>query len=205
SFGTGYTSGKAVFQPSIPWHPWHCAMRFWIVILLSSAAEAPSAASARHAKAKARRECMAGFSWSRGRRGLYRSGALEEGIERPRRAEVEALPQLHADRGELLRDLLGLDRFGDGLQAQARADLVHGLDHGEVERVARHALHERAVDLQPVQRELAHVIERREAAAEIVQHEAHAELGERLDQALGALHVGDRRGLGDLEVERLRR
>src|SRR5438270_8626823 len=70
-----------------------------------------------------------------------------------------------------------------------------------IEVILRHPLHEEAVDLDAVHGEVLEVVERRKPAAEVVEEEAHAERPQRLDQRARALHVGDRRRLGDLQQQ----
>ncbi len=73
------------------------------------------------------------------------------------------------------RDLLALDRLGDGLLAHDVADLVDRLDHRAVDRIVQHVRDEAAVDLQEIDRQVLQVAERRQADAEVVEREAAAQ------------------------------
>ena len=90
--------------------------------------------------------------------------------------------------------------------AWARLDEVGG--DRRVLRVVLDALDERAVDLDHVDREAAQLLERREAGAEVVDRDAHAERVQLLELGAGPVAGGaldDDRGLGDLEAEAARR
>src|ERR687883_1561683 len=75
-------------------------------------------------------------------------------------------------------------------------------------RVVLDALHERAVDLQHVDREAPQLAERREARAEVVDGDSHPELVQLLElgpRPLAGMAFLDEGGLGDLEAEEARR
>src|SRR5260221_13805351 len=188
----------------MPWQPWHCAIRFSMVTLLLSAAWAARAEAAR-TMASNLEACMAlGLFLELGRRKLYSSLPIEERFPGAGRREVETLAEGDAELRKLARYVLAFHVLGDGLQAEAGADLVDRFHQRVVEVVLGDALHEEPVDLDAVHGEVLEVIEGRKAAAEIVQQEAHAHGAQVFDQRARALHVGDRRGLGDLEADRLR-
>ena len=65
----------------------------------------------------------------------------------------------------------------------------------------RISLHEAAVDLQEVDREVLEIAERRQAGAEVIERELAAELLQRLDEAVRLREARDRRGLRDLEAD----
>ena len=97
-----------------------------------------------------------------------------------------------------------LDPLGDRDQAErvGEADEVGG--DRRVLGVVLDALDERAVDLDHVDREAAQLAERREAGAEVVDRDPHAEVVQLLELVAGAVAggaLGDDRGLGDLEPE----
>src|SRR5215218_6005504 len=111
--------------------------------------------------------------------------------------EGEAVPLGVVD-ADLPQDVEGrpvLDRFGDGADAHDLADLVDRLDEGALDRVAQHVAHEAAVDLEEVDLEVLEVGEGGEAAAEIVEHEAEAELFQDADEVDGLGQVADGGGL----------
>ena len=65
----------------------------------------------------------------------------------------------------------------------------------------RISLHEAAVDLQVIDREVLQVAERGESGAEVIERELAAELLQRLDEAVRLREARDRGGLGDLEAD----
>src|SRR5258708_7681674 len=187
----------------MPWQPWH-----WAILLsrLASPAWADGARATIAAATRMRMGVMGALDLLEfARRELYRRPAVEKRLPGPGRREVEALPVRDSDLHQLARDLLALDELGDRLQPEAGPDPVDRLDQGVVEVVLGDSLDEQAVDLDSVHREMLQIVERREPAAEVVEVEAHAQGAQRFDLRARALDVGDRRGLGDLEVEALRR
>src|SRR5690348_14954641 len=169
----------------MPWQPWHWASLFCSVTLVFSAAGAESAApesatattnrsaDMRFSRCDVLVEATADYSSgaSPGSKRRPDRSVLEDRFPGLGRAEVVALSQRDADLGELAGDLLVLDVLGDGLQPQAHADLLDRFDQRVVEVVLGHALDEEAVDLEAVHREVLEVVERGEAAAEIVEQE----------------------------------
>ena len=101
------------------------------------------------------------------------------------------------------RELLGrLDALGDDLEIERVRHRDHGADDRRVFGLVREIGHERAVDLDRVEREPPQIAERRIAGAEIVDREAHAlgaEIAHDADRQRGVVH---RDGFGDLEFER---
>ena len=73
-------------------------------------------------------------------------------------------------------------RLRDGRDSHHVADLVDRLDHGAVDRIVRDVAHERAVDLQVIDRQMLEIAERRHAAAEIVERKAATERLQLADQ-----------------------
>src|SRR5206468_1490401 len=97
---------------------------------------------------------------------------------------------------DLPQDLQGgavLDRLGDGADAHHLADLVDRLDQGPLHRAPHHVAHEGAVDLQEVDLQVLEVGEGGEPAAEVVEHEAEAELLEDPDEVGRLGQVADRK------------
>ena len=118
------------------------------------------------------------------------------GVERP--AEVEALGEVAAARGQRLGLGGALDALGDGHQPERVRDLHDGPDEQRA-RPGEDVAHERAVDLQQVDRELLEVGERRVAGAEVVDGEPHAEVAQPPEPDGRRGRVLHQRALGDLE------
>ena len=100
--------------------------------------------------------------------------------------------------------LARLDALGRDEQAERRAHRDDRLDHGGGVG-HRQAVDERAVELEPVEREAAQVAERRVAGAEVVEHDPHAEAAQRGQHRAGRVGLLHQRALGQLERERLGR
>ena len=80
-----------------------------------------------------------------------------------------------------------LDAFGDHGQAQLLAEADGRTDDRRVVGIGQQSEHERAVDLQSVERKFLQITQAGIAGAEIVEHEANAErlnLQERIERAL---------------------
>jgi len=101
----------------------------------------------------------------------------------------------HVDDLDVFREL------GDGLLAGQMTDLVDRAHHLAIDGVVQDLLHEAAVDLQKIHREMLQIAERGQAGAEIVERELAAELLQCLDETVGLREARDRRGLGDLEAD----
>src|SRR5215831_9084795 len=82
------------------------------------------------------------------------------------------------------------------------ANLVYCLHHGPVDRVTRDIAHERAIDLQVIDRKVLEVGKGRHPAAEIVERETAAQRLQLTDQMRRLGKVCDRRCLRDLEADR---
>ena len=100
-------------------------------------------------------------------------------------------------------DLL-LDALGQRDQTQGAAELDQGVDEGGGIGRTAHLRHERAVDLEHVDGELAEVGERRVAGAEVVDGDLHAEILETRQPVDGGVGVLHEHGFGDLDHEGLR-
>ena len=120
------------------------------------------------------------------------------------RAREVTLQQGTSEGTQLECLLLRLDTLGHALEAEAVRQAGDRGDDGAVLRVHRHALHERTVDLDHVDRELAHVAERREPGAEVVEREPHAEQLHRTQPCPRGDRVEQQRSLGQLEAEQRR-
>jgi hypothetical protein len=73
-----------------------------------------------------------------------------------------------------LRAISSVSTYSAMVCSPGSSDAVDRLHQRVVEVVLRDALHEQAVDLDAVHREMLEVVERRQAAAEVVEQEAHA-------------------------------
>src|SRR5579871_3248089 len=83
-------------------------------------------------------------------------------------ADEAALDEVAAPVAQQRCGLLVLHPFGYRLEVETAGKIDHGLHEGAVIGRARHVLHERAIDLDHVDAELAQIAERGEAGAEIV-------------------------------------
>jgi hypothetical protein len=75
-------------------------------------------------------------------------------------AQPEALRVIDADFPNHLEGRAVLDALGDGAGSHHVSDLVDRLDHGALDAVLADSLHELAVDLEVVDRQVAQVRER---------------------------------------------
>jgi len=97
-----------------------------------------------------------------------------------------------------------LDALGDDRELQRMSEVRGRVDDHAILLVRLEAEHERLVELQRVDREIAQVAERREAGAEVVDRHADAEPVQVFDDAACAAWVEHHRALGDLELELMR-
>src|SRR5262249_22270151 len=121
--------------------------------------------------------------------------------ERDRAAEQEALRQLAsgaAQEGKLLRGLDTLGRRIDVERAPEPCDRAH--DRGAV-GMARHALDERLVDLDLVEREHLQVAHRGIADPEIVEHDRNSEILDLMQDGQMFLVVIEEHSLGNFELQ----
>src|SRR4051794_14972820 len=119
--------------------------------------------------------------------------------------EVEALAVFRAQLAEARELLLRLDALGDDFHTERLRHAQHGAHDRAVALVLPQPAHERAVDLDDVEREALEISERRVAGPEVVQRQAHAdvlELAQRRADDLALLHE-DR--LGQLHDQPVRR
>src|SRR4051794_2954181 len=130
---------------------------------------------------------------------------LPEILQLARAAEVPALTEVRAHRAQLVGLLLGLDALGHDLHAERPGQHDHRADDCRVLAVAADLRGEGAVDLQQVDLgDLAQVPERREADAEVVDREPHADRAQRGEPQQSGVGVREQRALGDLEAEVVR-
>ena len=117
---------------------------------------------------------LATSRWRQWKRWCTRARTIGAGL---RMREVVALAEVAAECPELGELVGGLDALGGDREAERVAELHDGRHDRGAFGVAAEALDERAVDLQRVHRERTEIRERRLAGAEVVDADAHAELG----------------------------
>ena len=128
----------------------------------------------------------------------------ELGFELARRhrpSEEIALSLFAAHPDQEIRRGPVLDAFGDDGQAQLLAEPDGRTDDRRVVGIGQQSEHERAVDLQPVEREFLEIAQAGKAGAEIVEHEANAKLLNLEERIQRALLVVEQDVLGDFELE----
>ena len=122
-------------------------------------------------------------------------------LGRLRLAKIVALAEFASKSAELLGLLSGLNAFGRHAQFQGLSKGNDAANDGGVLAVSAEFGHERAVDLDHVDRETIQVRQRRVACPKTIDSQWDPEirqLAERFDRRLGILH-GD--ALGDLQLE----
>ena len=130
------------------------------------------------------------------------SSAASPGFRSPAWPAEQIALRLHAALGaQDLELLLGLDAFGGGDHAEARAEAHHGADDGDAIVLLAQFADEGAVDLDLVEGEAAQIAERRIAGAEIVHADAHAELAQLMQHVEHGRIVLQQDGFGDFQLE----
>src|SRR5262245_40295612 len=125
-------------------------------------------------------------------------------VQERRLRVVVALARDAAELDEAALLVLELDALGDDLEVERAAERDDRAREVLAALDAPEALHERAVDLQDVDREPVQVGERRVAGAEVVDRDAHAELLELLQRRQHRLAVVHQHALGQLDHEAAR-
>src|ERR1019366_8189160 len=132
----------------------------------------------------------------------WRRPGAEHGAEsfgRKRMREKKPLDLVAPERLKMAELLLGLHPLGHDRDAQAAGQGDKGRGDCRVSRVPDDSIHEGAVDLQAVGREVPEVLQGRVSRPEIVDHETDArflEVGKTRD---GLFVVSEKCALGDLE------
>ena len=122
-------------------------------------------------------------------------------LGRHRTREVVALA-LDAALGQQQAGLLGgLDAFGRGRHAEVPGERDHRPDDGRRMAALAEFLHEGLVDLDLVGPEGAHRAKRGIAGAEIVEGDDDAHPAKRRQRRIGHRVLGQKHGLGDLELK----
>src|SRR6185437_7500186 len=119
---------------------------------------------------------------------------------RQRRTEVKALVLIAAE-GAQEPELIGrLHPFRDHLEPQAVRQGDDRLHDGGIGLAAELA-HERAIDLQLVDREAPQIVDARIAGAEVIDRHHHPHAAQLLENRRRLLRVGHHRALGELDLE----
>ena len=123
-----------------------------------------------------------------------------DGPGRQRTREEEALGVRAPEALQLARLHVALDSFGDHAGVERSGQRQDALDDGRTVG-EQQALHERAVDLERVDRKLVQVAQRRIAGPEVVEIDFHAEVAQLAEQLRGLVGAVHQRGLRDFEAE----
>ena len=118
--------------------------------------------------------------------------------------EEVALRTLAAERLEPRQLVGGLDALGRDLQVERGRERQRRRDDGRVLRRAAEPRHERAIDLQALDREALEVLERREAGPEVVDHDLDAHVAQLAQRAVAGGRLVQHQRLGDLDDQRRR-
>ncbi len=119
-------------------------------------------------------------------------------------ADEEALRRVAPELSQAAPGLLRLDALGYDAEAEVVAEIDRRAHDHVVVLVVLHVHDERPVDLQDVDREPLQLAEGREAGAEVVDRERHAEVAQPLEDDSRPLGVGEDRVLRDLDLEQRR-
>src|SRR5687768_12408764 len=126
-------------------------------------------------------------------------------IGRQRASEEPALAQLATKLAQPDLDRAALHPLGGDRKPQALAESDDRLDELPALRLLVQALHEAAIDLDPVEGQSAQMRERRITGAEIVEGKAYALILQADDDRSRDFEILEERALRDLELEALRR
>src|SRR5450756_1444449 len=139
------------------------------------------------------------------RRGGRRFQPGADGTPGHRPAEQITLAFVATLRRHQLHLLFRFDAFGDHDFVEASAEAGDGADDGAGIALVAEIADERLVDLDLIERELAQVVERGVAGAEVVERQADAEILHLLHRLQGAFVVLEQQTLGYLQLDPLRR
>src|SRR5664279_5216984 len=128
---------------------------------------------------------------------------LVEGVDGEGAGEEVALAAVARLAPDVVELAGVLDAFGERLDAESLAELDEGVDDGAGLGVSGDVTHERPVDLQRIDGELAQVAEAGIARAEVVDRDAHAQCLEGVQMPRAGFGVAHEYRLGDLEGERV--
>ncbi len=102
---------------------------------------------------------------------------------------MTSLDPVRAEADELVELVDRLDPLGHDDEVQRVSKVDHRLDDGAGVLVGRDVLGEQLVELEDVEREGAQVVERREAGAEVVEHEPDTQIVDVLQDGQGPAAV----------------
>src|SRR6266545_3165924 len=126
---------------------------------------------------------------------------LDQGVGGERAADVEALHHVAAHAGQDVPALAVLDTFGDYGEPEVVRQTNGGAHDRDVVLVAGDVPHERAIDLQFVDRQTLQVAQRGVARAKVIDRAAYAHRAQLTQNIDGALSIGHDRALGDLQLQ----
>src|SRR5881394_767060 len=137
------------------------------------------------------------YSTATTRRALrgMRAPPVAEGALGQRARDEEALRVVAPEALQLVEHAGRLDAFGDGGDLEVVGEVDRRAHQRAVAAVPEHARHIGPVDLDLVDGQLAKLRERREAAAEVVERDAHAHGLEAREDRGRALRLGNRGAL----------
>src|SRR5262245_51825472 len=128
--------------------------------------------------------------------------ALERKLrQRDRSAEQIALPELTAGSAQELKLLRGFHAFRRGLDVETAPEAGDRAHDRRAVGMRGHALDERLVDLDLVEREHLQIAHRRVADPEIVEDDRDAEVLDLVQDGKVLLALLDQHGLSDFELE----
>src|SRR5712691_9687205 len=125
-------------------------------------------------------------------------------LGRDRRGEEVSLPLLATVRAQESQLLWRLDSLGDHPQSERMRERNHRLSDRRIVPGLVDPVHERAVDLQAVDRQPRQVAQARIACAEIVHGDLHAERFQAIQNIGCLLPILDQHALGELELQTAR-
>src|SRR5436190_18816849 len=119
-----------------------------------------------------------------------------------RSADVKSLRRVTAKLAQAGLDPLGLHALGGDLEPEVAGQLDYRPDQGGVAAVRVHPCHERAVNLDLVNRQLLQLRQGRESGAKVVDRNLHAHSANLVERASRASEIRDDAALGDFELKR---
>src|SRR5882672_7076188 len=122
-------------------------------------------------------------------------------LGRDRSGEEVSLPLLATMRAQEFQLLRSLDSLGDHPQSERMRERNHRLSDRRIVPGLVHPVHERAVDLQAVDRQPRQITQARIACAEIVHGDLHAERFQAIQDVGCLLPILDQDALGELELQ----
>ena len=137
--------------------------------------------------------------------GLARGQPLPEHIGLEGLRDVEALRLVATEVAEPVERLSVLHALRDDTEPEVATQLDGGPDDREVVGPDEHVRHERAVDLEFLDRQPLQVGQRGEPCPEVVDRQPHTQPSQLIQDGVGSTRVGDEEALGQLELQERRR